>query len=145
MNLKDLEDIKYMNLKRGTVWKIDDSKIILDRKDDKLIKNKPRYVLITSSERYLDYAKECINVIPLTTKGCPDLFCFPIDSKFKETFNEFKVSPKSLAVTHYCQPVRIETLEHIVGILDECCFEGIILSLCQNVFGHDCFEPNLDI
>lgn len=145
MKFKGIEAVKYARLQRGTVWKVDDTKIMLDRTEDKKIKNKSRFVLIVSSEQHLGYLTECINVIPLTTKGSADLFCFPINSKYKETFNEFEILPNSLAVTHYCQPIKVESLEHIVGILDECCFEGIVLSLCQHVYGHACFEPNLDI
>jgi len=126
---------------RGEVYYVPDEDVQMTRLKEDILKGKLRTVLIVCSTDILNLKElPYYNIIPLTTKGNPDSFCFPIAGKYKDVEKDFKPDKNSLALLPFFQPIRKELLISRCGIIEDECYQAIVTALCMTVIGYDDYD-----
>lgn len=118
----------------GEIWYIDSREIVLDH--ERLIYIPKRPCLILSSEEVI---KDCIctvNIVPLSTKGVPDRYRFPVGHGIEHCIESFEKSEDSKALLHLYQSISRDHLNKKIARLELNTYLAVKEVLCNNVIGY---------
>ena len=140
-NTVKLEDLKKtIKPNPREVWQLDDTKVLLERKQEEAIQNKPRYVLIVSSTNLTkNHHLNSFNVVPFSNCDETNELAFPIEKKYEYLSAGFIPTKESHAILHYYQPIRRECFNNMCGLLDEQTYIAIREAVCMQVLGYNEF------
>ena len=141
--MPDLQSEVYLKLRPpqpGEVYKVVDNSVTMNdqNKEDK----KERPVLIVSNNKLTIPGCDIINVVPLTSKGKPDLLRFPISDAYEEIEKDFEVASKSFALLQLYQPIHLNNFRDKCGRINANSYLAIQYSIAVNVIGYQTFDLN---
>ena len=139
--MPDLQSEIYQKLRSpqpGDVYKVVDTAIVMNdqNKEDK----KERPVLVVSSNKLTFPGCEIINVVPLTSKGRPELLRFPIAEAYDVIEDDFNVATKSFALLQLYQPIHSKYFRNKCGRINANSYLAIQFNLAVNVIGYQNFD-----